>query len=68
MTPITHGGTDRGYKLCKCAKCGDEHQCTPTRDFFTLRDDPTGLLYCESCMMSKWSKDAYEDRIKEMKK
>jgi hypothetical protein len=20
--PITHGGSDRGYKLCKCSACG----------------------------------------------
>lgn len=53
IVPITHGGTDRGYKLCKCSKCGAEEVCTPRRDFYTLRGDTKGPLHCEDCFR-KW--------------
>lgn len=46
---ITHGGTDRGYKLCRCHKCGVESVCTPSNDFYTTEsvDEP---LKCEACL------------------
>lgn len=47
--PITHGGKNRGYKPCKCAKCQTIAECTPDFDFYTLADDDNGLLYCEIC-------------------
>ncbi len=78
MTPITHGGTDRGYKLCKCAKCGVERECTPAHDFFTYGDDLTGPLYCGHCLWMVHIEDqkateraeeqAIKNRIKEMRK
>lgn len=46
---ITNGGTNRGYKLCKCCKCGKIEKCTMSRDFYTLGDDDTGPLHCEDC-------------------
>lgn len=46
--PITHGGTKRGYKQCKCSKCGIVSQCTPNFDFYTTTD-PNGPLLCERC-------------------
>lgn len=48
--PITHGGTDRGYKICKCNQCGIVTECTPSFDFFTT-DSDTGPLICEPCLM-----------------
>ena len=82
MTPITHGGTDRGYKLCKCAKCGVEAECTPKTPFFTLGDDDVGPLHCMACfwdrrfelfLREKHGKEyaeeqAIQNRIKEMRK
>ena len=44
---ITHGGTDRGYKICRCSNCNREEECTPQRDFYTTIDN--GPLYCETC-------------------
>lgn len=46
--PVTHGGTPRGYMLCRCSACHKEEQCTPHRDFYTTRDD-NGPLLCEDC-------------------
>jgi hypothetical protein len=46
---ITHGGTDRGYKNCKCFKCGIVARCTPLFDFYTVDNDSTGPLFCEVC-------------------
>lgn len=45
---ITHGGEDRGYKLCQCSVCGIRATCTPAFDFYTTTD-ATGLLKCETC-------------------
>lgn len=50
--PITHGGTDRGYKACKCSRCGKVDICTPTRNFYTT-DSETGPLVCEPCLLWK---------------
>ncbi len=57
---VTHGGTDRGYKLCRCHQCGQGSICTPTNDFYTTRseDEP---LKCETCFrdyMKAWKPDA----------
>ena len=82
MTPITHGGTDYGYKLCKCAKCGVERECTPSQDFYTLGDDDTGPLHCFKCFWEigfsrfltekraseRAEEQAIKNRIKEMNK
>lgn len=51
-SPITHGGTERGYKVCKCSQCSVEELCTPSRDFYTT-DSPTGLLLCETCFWNR---------------
>jgi hypothetical protein len=48
--PITHSGTDYGYKLCKCCKCGGIEECTPWRDFYPTTNDPVSPLMCESCL------------------
>lgn len=48
--PITHGDADRGFKLCKCADCGYEAECSPLNDFYTRGDDAAGPLYCERCI------------------
>jgi len=50
---ITHGGTDRGYKVCRCAACGYTAKCTVSNDFYTIGEDDSGLLYCESCLYSE---------------
>jgi hypothetical protein len=50
--PITHGGTDRGYKLCKCAKCGDVSVCTPFNDYYTARGSDNGPLFCGNCIFA----------------
>ena len=50
--PITHGGTDRGYKVCQCSECGIVHECTPRFDFYTRFE--AGLdspLVCERCLI-----------------
>jgi len=50
--PITHGGVDRGHKLCKCSECGTVATCTPLFDFYTRAE--AGLsseLVCEVCIM-----------------
>lgn len=47
--PITHGGTDRGYKLCQCNQCKIVMKCTPRTDFYTIGSDTSGPLYCERC-------------------
>lgn len=49
--PITHGGFDRSYKVCKCGGCGTEALCTPSHDFYTLTEQPDGLLYCFHCLI-----------------
>lgn len=46
--PITHGGTDRRYKRCKCNNCGVIETCTPSHDFYTT-NSATGPLLCQSC-------------------
>lgn len=78
MTPITHGGTDRGYKLCKCAKCGVEAECKPSFDFYTPPEDDKGPLRCYGCSWSEFisskkeheraEEKAIKNQIKEMKK
>ena len=62
--PITHGSSDdRGYKFCKCFKCGTIEECVPSFDFYTLeRDGGTGPLYCESCFFSECYK---KEKVKE---
>jgi hypothetical protein len=50
---ITHGGTARLWKVCRCHWCGIEAHCTPNFDFYThTPTDPlrTGPLYCASCI------------------
>jgi hypothetical protein len=49
---LTHGGADRRYKDCKCARCHKIAQCTPTNDFYTISGDNNGPLYCEMCFRS----------------
>lgn len=49
-TPITHGGADRCWKLCRCSECGREEVCTPSFDFYTRGDDGEGPLVCERCL------------------
>ena len=49
--PITHGGSDARYKLCRCSVCGLEAVCEPLCDFYTRPDDPTGPLFCEVCIL-----------------
>jgi hypothetical protein len=57
VTPITHGGANRGYKLCKCSVCAKEEVCTPNRDFYVVTEDgPEGPLYCEDCFRTHCSK------------
>jgi late competence protein required for DNA uptake (superfamily II DNA/RNA helicase) len=51
LAPITHGGTDRGDKLCRCSRCGRESRCTMFDDYYTLHGDDNGPLYCERCIM-----------------
>lgn len=52
--PITHGGADRGYKLCKCSECGTVATCTPRFDFYTrVEAGELSALVCERCVMSK---------------
>ena len=48
MHAITHGGVERGYKLCQCSVCGTVATCTPSFDYYTTVD-PVGLLKCETC-------------------
>lgn len=49
---ITHGGVDRGFKLCKCTGCGEVSLCTPSNDFYTRTEDGLeGPLYCERCTL-----------------
>lgn len=45
---VTHGGTDRRGKLCKCSVCGKTAFCTPHSDFYGDDGEP---LECEKCMM-----------------
>lgn len=45
---VTHGGSDRGGKLCLCSSCGAVERCTPARDFYTTIHE-TGPLLCEDC-------------------
>ena len=52
VQPITHGGVDRGYKLCRCVECKEESVCTPSNDFYTIESD-TGPLHCEKCMLKR---------------
>jgi hypothetical protein len=48
---ITHkvDGEDIAYRICRCFKCGIEHACTPSFDFYT-RPGRTEL-YCEPCLL-----------------
>lgn len=50
---ITHGGTDRCYKTCKCSSCGHTGICTISNDFYTIGEDDNGPLFCESCMYAE---------------
>lgn len=52
--PITHGGSDRGYKMCKCRRCEIVTKCTPRFDFYTTDDEGNGPLICERCLMVEW--------------
>ena len=45
MKTITHGGSNRAYKLCQCSVCGTVATCTPSFDYYTTTD-ATGLLKC----------------------
>lgn len=59
---ITHGGTDRGYKMCRCNKCMIEKKCTPFFDFYTLdKDGDAGPLYCEICMRQQVSEEFHKE-------
>lgn len=49
LLAITHGGMDRGYKLCRCDDCGEESICTPENDFYTTENNDNGPLKCERC-------------------
>lgn len=49
--PITHGGADRRWKLCKCSKCDCVETCTPSFDFYTTEEN--GPLLCEVCFWRK---------------
>jgi hypothetical protein len=49
MCVIRTGGVDRCYKLCECARCKTIDKCTPRFDFYTIRGDDSGPLYCEAC-------------------
>lgn len=41
---------DNRYKKVRCADCGEEYICTPSRDFYYRYDDPhTGR--CWSCFL-----------------
>lgn len=51
VRPITHGGTDARYKLCRCSVCGLEAICEPMCDFYTRPGDPSGPLFCEVCIL-----------------
>jgi len=57
--PITHGGTDRGFKLCKCSECDTVKRCTPHQDFYTT-DAGNGPLLCELCFWSYVTKKQLE--------
>jgi len=48
---ITHGGSDYGYKQCKCCKCGLVATCTPMFDYYPTGDGDNGPLQCENCLM-----------------
>ena len=48
--PITHGGIDRCWKLCRCSCCGATETCTPMNDYYTYDGKDDGPLLCESCM------------------
>lgn len=52
MEPITHGGTDARYKLCRCSRCEMEAECTPWCDFYTREGDPQGPLFCGGCLLT----------------
>ena len=43
---ITHVGTDRRFKQCKCRDCGHVRRCVPRFDFYSNDD---GTLSCEAC-------------------
>lgn len=46
--PITHNSDGpRGYKICKCCKCGIVQQCTPKFDFYFKAGED--VLHCETC-------------------
>jgi hypothetical protein len=47
---ITHGGTSRSYRVCRCARCGVKRRCTPDFDFYTFSNQAEGLLYCLDCL------------------
>lgn len=53
---VTHGGTDRTYRVCRCSHCLVEAVCSPTDDFYTT-DGPypgatTSPLFCKSCVLT----------------
>lgn len=54
--PITHGGTDRGYKLCKCSECGVVAICNPRFDFYTrTQAGDNSPLVCERCILAPYN-------------
>ena len=61
---ITTGGTDRGYKLCKCCVCGTVEKCTPSFDYYTTQDHGDKLV-CESCFRIYVSKKMKDNKPKE---
>lgn len=51
--PLTHGGTDRRGRWCKCSECGRVEMCCVAFDFY-IRPSRTfdAPLTCEQCLMA----------------
>lgn len=62
--PITHGGVDRGYKLCQCHECKVVAECTPLFDFYTTDEEDSGPLICERCLMGFMVRKDQEKRAR----
>jgi hypothetical protein len=53
VTPaITRKGEQSDYRwmLCRCARCGAEHQCSPFSDFYPISETDDRLI-CERCLL-----------------
>ncbi len=48
---IEQDGVPRGYQMCRCVKCKEVQQCTPSNDFYTMPDKDG--LFCERCFRSE---------------